>query len=591
MRGFGAAAVSNTLILLDGRRLNDVDMAAVDFSSIPLKSVERVEIIRGGAGSLYGDGAVGGAINIITKKHGSSDFNMSLSTLSGSYETKETNAAISQNIGAFSYGVSINEQSADNYRDNNELRQQNLGTNFLLSLDQNEFHANFANSALTLRLPGEREVNPIASINQLDDDPRGTNTPNDWADQTGSRYSAGYTRYFGDVAELILDFGGRNKKQSSFFDPAFGSIYTETTLSTTSATPRLRYHFRSHSGTIGYDIYNTEYESGRTNLPNNIDNPIHNLTIDQESTAAYFHHTSTFAEAWTVSAGARTQTIKLDAEDDFNASAPGTFGFETGALSYSDDFQEKMYDLGARYVFNKSVSTFYNFARAVRFATVDDLYEYDVAISSQSFSPLEPQTSSGHTLGIDYVMRSEGFSFKSRVAVYLTKLKNEIHFNPSTFTNDNLDPTERSGAEIDLRTNFGKSFSVNLNYTNTRAVFRDGPNKGNHVPLVPTHTAGMKVVWKASNNLTFSVSDKYIGEKRFDNDQENTFEKVPAYEVVDVKATGNFDGWIIEAAVYNRFNEKAYDYGIRSNNPATPGRYFAYPLAGRTATLSVGKDF
>ena len=42
-------------------------MAAVDFSSIPLKSVERVEIIRGGGGSLYGDGAVGGAINIITK--------------------------------------------------------------------------------------------------------------------------------------------------------------------------------------------------------------------------------------------------------------------------------------------------------------------------------------------------------------------------------------------------------------------------------------------------------------------------------------------------------------------------------------------
>lgn len=592
IRGFGASAISNTLILLDGRRLNDVDMAAVDFSSIPLGNVERVEIIRGGAGSLYGDGAVGGVVNIITKKHGHSDFSLSFKALSGSYNTQEIDLSVSQNIGAFSYNVFANELKSDSYRDNNELRQQNLGTNFLLSLGQNEFHANFANSTQKLRLPGPRTVDPAAiggPINELNDDPRGTNTPNDWADQAGSRYSAGYTRYFGDVAELILDFGGRNKYQEAFFDFGGGATsYRETVLSTTSATPRLRYHFGPHTGTIGYDVYNTRYESDRTAQPGNIDNPVHRLMIDQVSTAAYFHHTSVIARVLTVTAGARTQTIKLDAEDKFNPGAPDAGPFDSGAPSYSDDFQENMYDLGTRYSFNNSVSTFYNYARAVRFATVDDLYELDPSFQ-QTFSPLEPQTSNSHTVGFDYVMSSEDIRFKSRIAAYYMKLKNEIHFNPATFTNDNLDPTQRSGAEVDLTSKFGQSFSVKFNYTNTRSVFSEGPYRGNRVPLVPTHAAGLKVIWKASKNFTFSVSDKYIGEKRFDNDQENTFEKIPAYNVVDVKATGNFDGWILEAAVYNSFNENAYDYGAKST--FTAGRYNAYPLAGRTATFSVGKEF
>jgi len=46
LRGYGVTGTQNTLILLDGRRLNDIDLGGVQWSSIPLVQIERIEILR-----------------------------------------------------------------------------------------------------------------------------------------------------------------------------------------------------------------------------------------------------------------------------------------------------------------------------------------------------------------------------------------------------------------------------------------------------------------------------------------------------------------------------------------------------------------
>lgn len=59
---------NQVLVLVDGVRLNDAMIGAVDLSTIPLDMVERIEVIKGGGSARFGPGAIGGVINILTKK-------------------------------------------------------------------------------------------------------------------------------------------------------------------------------------------------------------------------------------------------------------------------------------------------------------------------------------------------------------------------------------------------------------------------------------------------------------------------------------------------------------------------------------------
>ncbi|MBU1063409.1 TonB-dependent receptor, partial [bacterium] len=81
---------SQVLILLDGQRLNSPQSGSVDLNQISLEGIEKIEVVRGGNSALYGSDAIGGVINIISKKADpdkqgiSSDFKFGLASF-GTY--------------------------------------------------------------------------------------------------------------------------------------------------------------------------------------------------------------------------------------------------------------------------------------------------------------------------------------------------------------------------------------------------------------------------------------------------------------------------------------------------------------------------
>lgn len=176
MRGFGATASSNTLILVNGRRLADFDSIGFDLSSIPRDAIERIEITRGNGGAvLYGDGAIGGVINIITKTGVGKPLTGRIEAGFGSFNQRELNAIAAKSHGPYSVSVSGNAVNSDGYRVNDYVRQRNGIGDLRYTGDEGSAWLNVTGEDQNLGLPGARLVTTTSS--ELDTDRRGATTP------------------------------------------------------------------------------------------------------------------------------------------------------------------------------------------------------------------------------------------------------------------------------------------------------------------------------------------------------------------------------------------------------------------------------
>ncbi len=587
LRGFGATATQNTLILVDGRRINDIDLSLVDFGSIPLSNIARIEITRGSGAVLYGDGAVGGVINIITKQTAHQGTSAQADISSGSYGTEQISTGLDHGNGPFMLSLQAGGAKSDGYRTNNELLQSNAQSALRWSGEDQEIYLNMGADNQHLGLPGARTVNPITGVDQLTTDRRGTDTPNDYANQQGYYTTTGIHRIFSDTSELIADIGYRNKHQRAFY--ATDASYLDTELGTWSFTPRLinRYNLFGSSGqiTTGIDYYHYNYTSDRSSAANTVGTPIHALHVLQSNTGVYTQAAHNLDTDTTLTAGARLLWLSESAGDTLDPNAPGASIYDSMAPPLSRTNREHILEIGIRRHINPDTSLFAHAQRSARFATVDELFQTDPANNyMQVFSPLKPQTAQQLDLGLDFKRGAVSLA----PTLYYMDLTNEIHFDPNTFTNINLDPTRRYGAELTASAPISRQLLLKASYAHMVSRFRAGIYKGNDVPLVPANTAHAGLDWTIRPGLASNTSVAYTGTQRFDNDEANTFMHMPAYTIVTTKLTHTDHGWHISGAIDNLFDKKFFDYGIKST--FTPGVYSVYPLAGRTYSLTIGID-
>ena len=98
------ANAGHTLLLIDGMRVGSATLGEPSISAIPLSQIERVEIVKGSASSLYGSDAIGGVIQVFTRRgDGDAQVNAEIST--GSYHTTEASAGVSGKAGDVRYSL------------------------------------------------------------------------------------------------------------------------------------------------------------------------------------------------------------------------------------------------------------------------------------------------------------------------------------------------------------------------------------------------------------------------------------------------------------------------------------------------------
>jgi vitamin B12 transporter len=108
MRGAGS---SNTVVLIDGVRIGSATLAQVGFEAISLSRIERIEVLRGPGSSLYGADAVGGVIQIFTKR-GEGETRFFANGAVGGYHSREGNVGASGAQGGLDYSASLGRDSS-----------------------------------------------------------------------------------------------------------------------------------------------------------------------------------------------------------------------------------------------------------------------------------------------------------------------------------------------------------------------------------------------------------------------------------------------------------------------------------------------
>ena len=151
IRGFGEQGGMNVAVMVDSRRVNEIDLSAVDWTQIPIDRIERIEIIRGGAGAvLYGDNASSGVINIITTSGEGRPY-VEYEQKIASYDTDGERVSIGGLTKGLSFLVTALRKGTHGYRDNSYFDNMELSSRLNYEVDS-DFHlsALFRNIRLEL---------------------------------------------------------------------------------------------------------------------------------------------------------------------------------------------------------------------------------------------------------------------------------------------------------------------------------------------------------------------------------------------------------------------------------------------------------
>ncbi len=602
LRGFGVTGAQNTLVLLDGRRLNDLDLSGPQWPSIPLASIERIEILRGAGAVLYGDAASSGVINIVSRsplRQGRSAEILERIATFGTHEQQLYGSAAGE---AFGVNGSLYTFGSDGYRANNRNEQENGTLNLRWALGEGALDLRFGADRQRIRLPGGRFVQPSIGLDQYASDPRGTGTPNDYSSRDGRRMGLNFQQRFGDV-ELAVGLDHREKDQRIASILGAFSSFRADELKYDSFSPRVKVPFMlggmRHRVTAGLDWNDWDWRSRRTDVPEHLSQPTNVVAIRQKSTGYYAQDSIDVTSSTIATVGWREESARYTGSDIVDPASPGClalFGFCSAAGTLGQTYKQHAWELGLRQVLAPGTALFARSGRSFRLPNVEEIYGTDPLTFNQGFLPLRPQHARTVEAGVDWQQAAYGL----KAAAFRSDVSDEIHLDPFTLGNNtNLPPSRREGVELDGRWQAVQALQVTAAYTYTRARFLSGSFPGSlfaigtnlditgrTVPLVPKHKLNATATWAMAERTRLSAAWTSVGSQLMDNDEPNTLGvRIPAYNVVDLKLTQDFKGARVGFTVNNAFDQHYFTYAVRSQ--FTADRYAVYPLPGRTFGVSL----
>jgi len=522
---------NHTLLLIDGIEMNDPSTpdGRMNFAGVSLNDVERIEILHGPQGTLYGSDAIGAVISIITKK-GSGATKASLQLEGGSFSTFNQVLNLRGAEDIFDYSVTLDRSTTDGTsavparRIASGIKKDDDG------FDNTTIAANFGitpSDILSFRFTGRfSDLRNDLDLKVADND----------------SHSEEDRLFLGGNAKLSL-FEGRSEHRFAVTHTDYKRIARNAPDVQSSSSSRdknlgeklkfeLQNNFRfveNHVVTVGLE---TEKEKIKTNNKN-----------------------GTFTSA--AKASARTDAIYVQDQFSYRDRFFGTLGLRI------DDHQsfgsETTYRLAPAYL-HRETGTKIRAAYAKGFKT-PSLFQLFGA-SSSTFSSfkgnpnLKPEVSRGWEIGLD-----QGF-FKDRVSLSFTYYENEIKnliVSTTDFkSNHNLKVAETNGIEIGITAKLLENLDLGAGYAYTRA--EEGGTTKKELLRRPLHKASFDLFYQPITPLSLTFSGSYIG-RRYDVDAVSFGRtRNPGYFLANIAASYEVaEGWQAFGRIENAFSKNFED--------------------------------
>ena len=579
LRGVGASGASRAVVLADGVPLNDPFGGWIYWGRVPRESVGQLEVLRGGASSLYGSGALGGVVQIVTREIQDAP-SLSLEASYGNERTPDASLFAAGRAGRWGASISVEAFRTDGY----------------IIVDENErgpidtpANSRRASIALTLeRLFGEGKR--FFTRGSVFTESRANGTPLQTNGTHIRQLIAG-----GDVPTTSAgNFTLRAYAGEQDFDQNFSAVAANRNSETLTRVQRVpaqiggftaqwsRAFGERHAVVAGLDAREVRGASDEIIYIAGRASSLVGAGGRERSLGAFAQDVIRLTPQFFVTAGARFDRWRN--YDALQATRPLTPTATTSVVEFPDRTETAFSpQLSALYKPSDNVSLFASFNRAFRAPTLNELY--------RSFRVGDVLTLANENLRAERLTGGEAgvalSTFKRRLDLRTTLFWSEITRPVANVTltvapglitrrRQNLGRTRARGLEAEAEARLTETLTISGGYSLTDAtVLRFPANttlEGLLIPQVPRHNFTFQTRYVNPSIITLGVQGR-AGSAQFDDDQ-NRF-RLDSYFTLDALASRRLARHAeVFVAAENLFNQR-YDIG------RTPVRTLGPPLLFR----------
>ena len=505
LRGVVNSSRTGALVLVDGVRQNRLTGDEVHWQSIPVHDIERIEIIRGGSGLIYGDGALSGVINILTKQEGEKLLETEEGAEGGSYGWQQYFISARGRARPLTYGLSYTRRLVDGYRNYSASRNTTITVHTGLELGplvKGMVHV--LHSEDTTEFPGgltptraksaRRTAGSFNGFFSNDIDQVSTDLVlGPWAGM-----STAINWFWRRWVDHSVDSSAGNPFESA---PSQGlSLRTSSELATNSVTNLAvsGLEVTADKATTGFPTFPPDNESNRRGY------------------GLYFEDTLSMWDRLSLVGG-----LRFDRFDYNEAISSPAFD---GSLRFKG-FSPKV---GLTYaLIPKTWDCFASYSRPFKAPNVDDFASQFPDFASNVH--LKPQQATAYELGTRFTKTP----LTAKTTWFYTRTTKEILFNQLAFQNQNVD-TQRTGVESSLQVMLPDDLRSYLTYTFVAPVFRKGPFTHNTIPGTPAHTVTAGLGLSPLESLWVDLDVQLISNFYRINDLNNSLKKANTYGVLNL---------------------------------------------------------